>query len=192
MKAARSRPPASGTVVRCTISDRNGRVEHVEVDLAESPLAWLRSHRGSSGDALIEDSAFVAGERFRRDFTIAGLMARTTMNWDALGGPNDRRQSGSGGGLVVTDAALAARARVTAALQAVGPDLAAVLIDVCCHLRGLGDVERSRGYPSRSAKVVLRIALAALARHYGLCEQATGPAGARLRHWGAPDYRPRA
>jgi hypothetical protein len=161
------------------------------VDPAESPLAWLRSRRDKDGASLIDDAAFEAGERLRRDYTVAGLMPRVTMNWDALGGPAERRSGGAGSGLLVTEAAMAARDRVNRALAAVGPDFADVLVDVCCHLRGLGDVERDRRWPTRSGKVVLRLALSALARHYGLDAAAAGPARAPLRQWGAADYRPR-
>jgi hypothetical protein len=70
--------------------------------------------------------------------------------------------------------------------------LASVLIDACCHLLGLSDAERRRGWPQRSGKVILQIALTRLARHYGLLnEQDTSrTVRARLRHWGVDDYRP--
>lgn len=160
------------------------------VDPAESPLAWLRSRRDKDGGPLIDDAEFEAGERFRADYTIAGLMPRTTMNWDALGLGAERRAGGPGGGLALGEAQFAARRRIERAVEAVGPEFSGVLIDVCCFLKSLGDVERDRRWPSRSGKVVLRLALAALARHYGLAGAACGPERSPIRFWGAPDYRP--
>ncbi|WP_152981958.1 DUF6456 domain-containing protein [Prosthecomicrobium hirschii] len=158
----------------------------VLVNDAESPLAWLFRRRGADGAPLVPEAEFRAGERLRIEFARAGLMPSVTSNWrtglasagGARGGPAD-----------ATDAALAARDRVRRALDAVGPELSGILVDVCCFLKGLEAVEAERRWPARSAKVVLRLALARLAGHYD------GPRpearrSAPMRHWGAPDYRP--
>ena len=78
------------------------------------------------------------------------------------------------------------------ALMAVGPEVAGVLVDVCCELKGLEDAEKENGWPQRAGKVVLQIALTRLARHYGLIAAETGDQRAqrKLRHWGSADYRP--
>ena len=60
-------------------------------------------------------------------------------------------------------------------------------MDVCCFLRGLEDVERERGWPSRSAKVVLQLALDRLARRYGFETAKHRGGSARIRTWLADD-----
>jgi hypothetical protein len=82
---------------------------------------------------------------------------------------------------------IAARQKVRHALTAVGPEFAGLLLDVCCFLKGLEEVERERRWPPRSAKVVLQLGLDRLARHYGLTAQAHGPARAPARTWLAED-----
>ena len=83
----------------------------------------------------------------------------------------------------MTDLIVGARQRVRHALEACGPEFAGVLMDVCCFLRGLEDVERERGWPPRSAKVVLQLGLDRLARQYGLRTEVRGAASARIRTW---------
>ena len=158
------------------------------VDDAESPLSWLARRRDKNGRAYLTPSRVAAGERLRADFTLARMMPTVTSNWTSgriVGG------GGAGGIADLTDRSLAARDRVRAALDAVGTDLADVLLDVCCFLEGLETIEADRRWPARSAKVVLDIALGRLAAHYGLAEEARGLDRARsLRAWGSGDHRP--
>src|SRR5690606_10280656 len=139
--------------------------ETVAINLAESPLAQLASRRTRKGERFLTEAEIRAGERLRADYTRGQIMPRITANWQAAVAPG-RRTGGSGGMVELTDAALAARQRVDRALQAVGPELAGVLVDICCFLKGLERVETERGWPVRSAKVVLKTALGALSRHY--------------------------
>jgi len=156
------------------------------MDYRESPLLWLYRRLGKDGRPQISDDEFAAGERFRADITLAGMLPRTTMNWDAaltpeqaVAGPRDVAGS--------SDAALAARQRVRLACDRLGPELSGLAIDICGFLKGLDLVEKERRWPPRSAKVVLRVALAALVTHYGL-DRRGRPAG--LRSWQADGARP--
>ena len=161
------------------------------MNLDESPIAALARRPGKDGTPFLSPDLVVAAERLRRDFEIGRLQPRVTANWSAS--VNRGRRTGEAGGTGdLTDTALAARRRVERAVEAVGPELSGVLIDVCCFLKGLETVERERQWPARSAKLVLRIALQILARSYGLMPFGTGGAKARgkLRHWGTENYRP--
>lgn len=165
------------------IATPDGRAA-VTIDAAESPLAWLARRKGRDGRALIEPVQLQAGERLRADFTRAQLMPRITANWtssvaqDRRGGPR---------AATFTEAVIAARQRVRYALDQVGPEFTGLLVDVCCFLKRLEDVERERGWPRSSAKVVLQLGLDRLARHYGYGTQARGAARAEVRTWLAED-----
>ncbi len=152
----------------------------VMVDEAESPLAWLARRKGRDGQPLIHVVQFQAGERLRGDFTRAQMTPRVTSSWDPTIAQGRRGQGGSG---TFTDIVVAARERLRLALDAVGPEFAGLLLDVCCFLKGLEDIERERRWPPRCGKVVVQLALDRLARHYGLAEQARGRARAPIRTW---------
>ncbi|MBY0559466.1 DUF6456 domain-containing protein [Hyphomicrobium sp.] len=164
-----------------------------ERNLAESPLAWLARRKDKDGQPMLTDAEFDAGEKLRADFWFAQMTPRVTTNWSSF-------LSGGGGtrgapdiGPDIRDSVIAAHERVKRALAAVGPDLAGVLIDVCCHLKGLEASEKASGWPQRSGKIILQIALRQLARHYGMLPpppEANDHRPVRVRHWGASDYRP--
>jgi len=156
---------------------------------AESPLTWLRSRTDRDGRPMLSDEQFAAGERLRADYERAQLMPRVTANWSQAG----TGRQGAGGGnsaAELTEVALAARRRVEGAIAALDPELAGLAVDFCCFLKGLEQIETERRWPARSAKLVLRLALAALARHYGLATRAKGPRASGIRHWGSEGYRP--
>ncbi|KAA9009212.1 DUF6456 domain-containing protein [Histidinibacterium aquaticum] len=127
---------------------------------AESPLAGLGRRRDRDGRPFLDRGSIAAGERLREDFQLAEMGPRTPGDWTRYltGGelPPDRPGTASD----------AARARVAAALAALGPGLGDVALRCCCYLEGLEDAERRMGWSARSGKVVLRIALQRLRQHY--------------------------
>jgi hypothetical protein len=105
-----------------------------------------------------------AGERLREDFELAQMGPRVAQNWDSF------LSCGASGGSAVdvgiATGPAAARQRVETALLALGPGLADVALRCCCHSEGLESAERRMGWSARSCKIVLRIALQRLSRHY--------------------------
>ena len=156
----------------------------------EGPLAWLRRRKDKDGQRLITEPQFAAGERLAADFQRAQLAPRVTANWSAIVPGRRMRRAAPGAGVELSDNAVAARTRVHRALAAVGPELAGILLDVCCLDVGLEAAERAQRWPQRAGKVVLQLALTGLARHYGLLPPEPPPGAHRLRHWGSDDYRP--
>lgn len=151
---------------------------------AESPLTWLRARRGKDGRPLLSDAQYLAGERLRMDFERAMLVRRTTTNWD-MAGTGSRGANGAVAEL--SDGAVAARQRYHAALDAVGPELGAMLAQVCCLSAGIEQAERLLDLPQRSGRAVLGLGLTALARHYGLLDGA--PRGS-VAGWSLAGGRP--
>jgi hypothetical protein len=157
------------------------------VNLAESPLGQLFRRKDRNGKPFLSEREFRAGERLRADYTRGQIMPRLGANW--IASVASGRRDGAGGMADLTDAALAARQRVEQAIDAVGPELDGVLIDICCFLKGFEQVEAERGWPVRSAKIVLKTALGSLSRHYE--PESVARTRRRVLHWGSEDFRPR-
>ncbi len=142
--------------------------------IPESPLAGLARRRDKEGEPFLSRDLVIAGERLREDFELSQVGPRVATDWDSyLTGPGPRPTGprpgfGSGG-------AAAARERVAAALADLGPGLGDVALRCCCYLEGLEQTERRMGWSARSGKIVLRIALQRLQRHYLETQGRYGP-----------------
>ena len=176
--------------VSTRLLDVEGVMTAVEINHRESPLMAIARRKGRDGKPFLVADELQAGERLRSDYTRGQLMPGLGANWRAPIA-SSRKSGERGGNAELTDAALAARQRVENAVRSVGPELAGVLVDICCYLKGLDQVERERGWPARSAKVVLKSALGALARHYYPEREKQRPRRLISLHWGTEDYRPR-
>ena len=155
--------------------------EGAQLNLAESPLTRL-----AAGDAaFLSRHHLEAGERVRRLVERAQLLPRVTMSYSA-----DRTAQAAHHKNDISDMATDARRAVGRIHELLPPDCASIVIDVCGFLKGLQEVERARGWPRRSAKLVLRIGLDQLAAHYGIGSAAIGPASSAHRGWMDAGARP--
>ncbi len=153
-----------------TGNDGNRRVRY---NLAESPVAVLGRRRDKDGKIFLEPDLVEAAERLREDFELAQMGPRVAQNWDRFLTAGDRGgfHSDSGG----AEGPRAARDRVALALRDLGPGLGDVALRVCCFLEGIEAAERRMGWAARSGKIVLRIALQRLRRHYDETYGRSGP-----------------
>ena len=151
-------------------SERSDFKPAPRLNTRESPLLWLARRKNAQGQAHLSPTQVMAGERLRRDYTAAGMTPKMTAN--LLGLPVAGATHGHA--LTQTEAMLDARQRMRRALLACSREQADVLLDLCCFLKPLEQVERERGWPARQGKYRFAQALTQLARHYGLNEAAQG------------------
>ncbi len=141
----------------------DGRRRRARVNIAESPLLMLARRREPDGRPFLAPELVAAGERLREDFELAQMGPRITQNWDRFltAGVDVSRVSAAHGG-----GSEGARNRVAAALRELGPGMGDMCLRVCCFLEGIEMTERRLGWSARSGKIVLRLGLMRLERHY--------------------------
>ncbi|MEM9970186.1 MAG: DUF6456 domain-containing protein [Pseudomonadota bacterium] len=144
-----------------------GRRKRVRYNAVESPLQTLSRLRDKEGRPFLSPDLVAAGERLREDFELGQMGPRITQNWERFltgGGRGVFNAGGAEGG------SEAARSRVSRALTDLGPGLGDVVLRCCCFLEGMEAAEKRMGWSARSGKIVLRIALHRLKRHYDEAE----------------------
>jgi hypothetical protein len=186
-RAARKRLSAAGADLPGTLHgaqhrdfatrtmDTTDGPRRIRYNAAESPVAVLGRKRDKDGRVYLEPELMRAADQIRIDFEMAQMGPRVAQNWDRFLTGSDRGgfQPDSG----MAEGPRAARDRVAAALTDLGPGLGDVVLRCCCFLEGLEMAERRMGWAARSGKIVLRIALQRLKRHY---DERYGPAGPRI------------
>jgi hypothetical protein len=154
------------------VTDDDGP-RRLRYNLAESPVAVLARRRDKDGRAFLEPDLAEAAERLREDFELAQMGPRVAQNWERFLTAGDRGGfRGDSGG---AEGPRGARERVAAALRDLGPGLGDVALRCCCFLEGLEVAEKRMGWAARSGKIVLRIALIRLRRHYDETYGRAGP-----------------
>lgn len=150
-------------LVECELTDEGprrkdgarGKRRTATVNLRESPLSWLHA-RGH-----LDDRRFAAGELLRGDYERAGLAPSVTMHWDSI-----RLEPGADAAMLPSERRLAAKARFDGAMASAGRGLTDILWRVVCACEALPLAERALGWPARSGKLVLKLALDRVADFY--------------------------
>lgn len=131
---------------------------------SETPVCILARRRDKDGRPFLVTPWVQAAERIREDFIAAQLDEIAFENAESLvlaleskkvPGPN-----------IAPTGTKSARKRVLAAFQDLGAGLGDIVLRSCCQLEGVESAERSLGWSARSGKIVLRIALQRLSKHY--------------------------
>jgi hypothetical protein len=132
----------------------------ITVNLSESPLSWLHAH------GHLNDRQLLAGEKLRSDYEAACLGPNVTMNWRHM--PVSRGKRSAPAAITATEHMLHAKQRFDGGIEALGRDLSDIAWRVICAGETLPIAEKAMGWPLRSGKLVLRIALDRLANYYRL------------------------
>ena len=137
--------------------------------LFDSPLNGLARRKGKDGQPFLPRELVTAGERLREDFELSQIAEGDKPDWEAFLATN------ASDGASCNKNADCPRARVEAALRDLGPGLGDVALRACCLLEGMESLEKRMGWSARSGKIVLRIALQRLRRHYNEINGGLGP-----------------
>ena len=145
--------------------DEDAKLRHMPSALLESPFLQLARRKGDNGLPFLSPEQVKAGKRLREDFELALRGDGAEVDWAVwlarMPGLSELAMPRPGGG------SEASRLRVQRALAELEPGLTDVALCCCCLTEGLEGFERRMGWSSaRSGKVVLRIALSRLHKHY--------------------------
>ncbi|WP_108814519.1 DUF6456 domain-containing protein [Loktanella sp. Alg231-35] len=136
----------------------------------ESPLIGLARRKDRDGKPFLARDLVAVGERLREDFELVEVGIGGPATWENLMDDDTPLAIATG-----PKGALAAYNRINAALADLGPGLGDVVLRCCCFLEGLEQTEKQMGWSARSGKIVLRIALQRLQRHYEETHGRYGP-----------------
>ena len=146
----------------------------------EAPESVVRLATVAKGECYLAPHHVEVARRLARLIARACLIQRTTMSYEPtrIGARGGRPVQGE-----LADSAIEARRQLGKMVRQVPRDCWSVLIDTCGFDKGLQQIEQERGWPRRSAKLVLRIGLEQLAALMGLSETAEGHPDRGIESW---------
>lgn len=144
------------------VIEADGRARFVRGHDADALLRRLAALRDANGAAWLSSAEIAAAAQLRRDWEMGERGLVRGSDWTAppngasARGPSNAAERHAG-------AFCDARRRVAEALTRLAPPLRRVVERVCLREEGLEAMERGEGWPARSGKIALKLALAQLA-----------------------------
>jgi hypothetical protein len=143
----------------------------VSVNTSVSVFKKLSTQRDTKGRPYLSADEVEAGDMFSRDYSSAYGSNIGTQSYSGMSVSRDRAHNCAED---ISIHMLDRQKRSRAALQHVGPGLDQTLIALCGREWGLERLEAEQGWPKRSAKIILKLALARLSAFYG-CKPGVKP-----------------
>ncbi|MBY0569029.1 MAG: hypothetical protein K2P70_17090 [Hyphomonadaceae bacterium] len=149
-------------IIDRAVIEADGRTRVVRGHDADAILRRLAALRDGNGAAWLDSAEIAAAARLRRDWEMGERGLVRGSDWTAPPngagprGPSNRAEQAAG-------AYCDARQRVSDALARLAVPLRRVVERVCLREEGLEALERGEGWPARSGKIALKLALAQLA-----------------------------
>ncbi|MGA1760605.1 MAG: DUF6456 domain-containing protein [Paracoccaceae bacterium] len=141
-------------------------LSHVVPLHGDSPLETLTRRKGPDGAPFLSRELVLAGLRLSEDFILSGCQSEIETHFEkVLIGQYDAKDH-------AVDPA--AWRRFQRAICDLGPSLADIAVRSCCLQEGIERSEAAMDWSARSGKIVLRIALQRLKRHYDMTYGAGG------------------
>lgn len=137
-------------------------LQTVRAVLPGSAAARLGRVRDADGRPWFSAAELAAAERLRRDWEAGQSGLVRASDWTAPPQSGSARGPGNAAEHAMAEG-LDARRRVEAALARLAAPLRRIVERACLHEDGFEAIERLEGWPARSAKLALKLALAQLA-----------------------------
>ena len=135
----------------------------VSVNSALSALDRLSRRKDRAGELLISKAQYEAGQRFARDYHLAGYESVSTQNYMSAGADKTRYN----GQADKAQRCIDARARIRRAETALGEGLTRPIIALCCLDSAIEQVERSEKWAQGSGLTIVKLGLTRLVSFYG-------------------------
>lgn len=152
-----------GPIEARSVIDPDGATRSVRAVDPNPGLRRLAALRDANGAPWLAPEELSAAARLCRDWEAgeAGLVRGS--DWTAPPRGSAARAGGNAAE-IAAGASCDARRRVAAALERLAPPLRRTVERVCLREEGIEALERGEGWPARSGKIALKLALAQLAR----------------------------